>query len=117
MNESIESIYTLGDYYYSKQSYADAVQLYTEAAKQGHVQAQYKLGVCYATGTGIKGDSRLAVKWYLEAAKQGHVVGVLTEAHIWKRYWHLKHFRLQETAVFGWPCRPSAVPDDLKLCL
>ncbi len=37
------------------------------------VQAQYKLGVCYATGTGIKGDSRLAVKWYLEAAKQGHV--------------------------------------------
>lgn len=33
-------------------------------------------------------------------------VGVLKETHIWKRYWHLKYFRLQETAVLGWPCHP-----------
>lgn len=40
-------------------------------------------------------------------------VGVLTETHIWKRYWHLKYFRLQETAVLGWPCDPlHSVPDD-----
>jgi len=35
------------------------------------------------------------------------VVGVLTETHIWKRYWHLKYFRLQETAVLRWPCNPG----------
>lgn len=37
-------------------------------------------------------------------------VGVLTETHIWKRYWHLKYFRLQETAVLGRPSDPSAGP-------
>lgn len=33
-------------------------------------------------------------------------VGALAGPHIWSRHWHLKYFRLQETAVLGWPCRP-----------
>lgn len=44
-------------------------------------------------------------------------VGVLTETHIWRRYWHLKYFRLQETAVLGWPCLPPLVPDDFQALL
>lgn len=33
-------------------------------------------------------------------------MGALAGPHIWSRHWHLKYFRLQETAVLGWPCRP-----------
>ena len=41
-------------------------------ASQGHADAQFNLGCCYATGEGVAKDQAEAVRWYNMAAKQGH---------------------------------------------
>ena len=43
-----------------------------EAAEQGYVTAQYRLGVAYGNGYGVPEDDVEAVKWYRKAAEQGH---------------------------------------------
>lgn len=37
-----------------------------------HPQAEYGLGLCYASGHGVKADAGEAVKWYRKAAERGH---------------------------------------------
>ena len=48
-----------------------AVRWYRLAADQGHVSAQYNLGVRYANGEGVPQDAAEAVRWYRLAADQG----------------------------------------------
>lgn len=49
----------------------EALKLFTAASRQGHVQAQYTLGLCYATGTGRGGiDESSAFPWLLLSAQQ-----------------------------------------------
>lgn len=56
-----------------KESHAEAVRWFTEAAKQGHAEAQYELGSVYdRKGGGVGQDHAEAVHWFTEAAKQGH---------------------------------------------
>ncbi len=43
------------------------------AAQQGDAEAQYRLGLFYDRGVGVKKDRGAAVKWYRKAASQGHV--------------------------------------------
>lgn len=52
----------------------DALRL---KAESGDAVAQFKLGVCYAKGEGVKKDEAEAVKWFSKAAEQGD-----TEAQI-----------------------------------
>ena len=40
-------------------------------AEQGDAEAQYNLGVMYATGAGVPQDNGEAVRWYRLAADQG----------------------------------------------
>ncbi len=47
----------------------DAVK---KAAEQGHVDAQYNLGIMYANGEGVPQDYAEAARWYRQAAEQGH---------------------------------------------
>ena len=42
-----------------------------KAAAQGHADAQYNLGLYYATGRGVKKDRRRALHWYRKSAEQG----------------------------------------------
>ncbi len=42
-----------------------------QAAKKGHPDAQYMLGVAYAEGEGVKQNIAKAVKWWTKAAEQG----------------------------------------------
>jgi hypothetical protein len=42
------------------------------AAKQGDAEAQYRLGVLYDKGVGVKKDKAEAVRWYRRAASRGH---------------------------------------------
>ena len=42
------------------------------AAEQGSAEAQYKLGLCYNKGQGVKKDYAEAVKWYRKSADQGN---------------------------------------------
>jgi hypothetical protein len=54
--------------------YEQAVYWYKQAARQGHVLAQYNLGHQYLTGVGVKPNQSTAMSWWLKAAKQDHAL-------------------------------------------
>ena len=45
---------------------------FTRAAEGGNIQAQYNLGLCYYTGTGVTVDYSVAVKNFTQAAEGGN---------------------------------------------
>jgi TPR repeat protein len=49
-----------------------ALQYFSMAAKQGHVESQFELGQMYAQGLGTPQRFEDAVAWFERAAKQGH---------------------------------------------
>ena len=70
-----EEMLEMGEDYYGKENYVEAVKWYRKAAEQGHALAQATLGVCYLEGTGITPNFTEAAKWFLKAAEQGQVEG------------------------------------------
>ena len=52
--------------------YEQSVYWYKQAARQGHVLAQYNLGHQYLTGTGVNRSETTAMSWWLKAAAQDH---------------------------------------------
>lgn len=50
----------------------EAIYWYRKAAEQGHVVAQYNMGILCATGNGLARDTRAAIDWWRMAALQGH---------------------------------------------
>ncbi|MFZ1386061.1 MAG: hypothetical protein WBP46_01945 [Thiolinea sp.] len=50
---------------------AESLKLQEKAARAGHVEAQYGLGVMYSNGQYLPLDQRLANFWYTQAAKRG----------------------------------------------
>jgi len=54
-------------YYQKKNKYNEALQWYSKAAENGHVQAQLVLGNIYCTKKILK----QAIHWYQKAANQG----------------------------------------------
>ena len=63
------------DYYYGqngkKSDTAKALELYRQAAEQGHIEAQFALGAALKMPGDYK-NTREAVKWLRKAAEQGH---------------------------------------------
>jgi len=57
---------------YESGDYATALKEWKPLADQGHVVAQYNLGIGYANGKGVIQDYKGALKWFKLAAKQGH---------------------------------------------
>jgi S1-C subfamily serine protease len=57
---------------YHRGNYATALRLFRPFADQGNANAQYYLGVMYATGHGIPEDDAAAVSWFRKAADQGN---------------------------------------------
>lgn len=51
---------------------AKAGQWYQKAADQGHVDAQYNLGMLYKLGLGVQEDPKQAFAWLQKAAAQGN---------------------------------------------
>ena len=51
-----------------KLDYAEALQWYRLAAKQGNTRAQFNIGLMYAIGDGVRQDDRESAKWYRSAA-------------------------------------------------
>ena len=49
-----------------------AAELYSEAARKGDENAQYRLGRFYYFGKGVKCDWEEAFRWIKKAARQGH---------------------------------------------
>ena len=56
----------------SAQANEKEVEGYQKAAAQGNADAQYMLGLAYATGEGVPKDAAYAVEWYQKAAVQGN---------------------------------------------
>ena len=51
----------------------EMMRLLHAAAEMGHIDAQFKLGVCYCNGQGTQENPAEAKKWWLAAAEQGHM--------------------------------------------
>jgi TPR repeat protein len=54
------------------QSYANAVEMYNKASKQGCAEAAYRLGDIYQHGLGVVVDTNRARTYYVEAANNGN---------------------------------------------
>lgn len=63
--------------YAAPKNLALAIQLYTDAAKQGDPDAMFSLGEIYSAGTGVDQDLDEAFLWYQRAAEKGHVRAIL----------------------------------------
>lgn len=77
-NGDVSAQYRVGDWFYSHEGVGMsdcyrkiAVMWYIKAAEQGHIEAQFKLGLCYEEGSGVLCDKAEAIKWYKKAADQG----------------------------------------------
>ncbi|EJK77681.1 hypothetical protein THAOC_00471 [Thalassiosira oceanica] len=73
-----EAINYLGEQYFHgvlglQKDMQKAVDLYTEAAELGSIQALFNLGFAYERGNGVKQDMAKAAEFYGRAAMQGHV--------------------------------------------
>ena len=63
--------YSIGGVFRKEPDTKAAIKYFSKAAGQGVVEAQYWLGWCYHTGSGVAKDMNEAVKWYRKAAEQG----------------------------------------------
>ena len=71
-SQSTESLYKEGKALYDKKEYSSAVVKLKAAAEKGHKKAQYRLGLCYDKGRGVKEDDELGAKWYAKSAAQNY---------------------------------------------
>ncbi|EJK77605.1 hypothetical protein THAOC_00551, partial [Thalassiosira oceanica] len=73
-----EAIFFLGQQYYHgkvglKRDRRKAVELWTEAAELGSIDALYNLGYAYFNGDEVEPDNAKGVEFWSKAAMQGHV--------------------------------------------
>jgi uncharacterized protein len=71
-NHYVLAQYTLGIYYHDHESKKPlkAYRWFLEAAKQGHAQAAYHVGLYHQTGKGVQKDDAQALYWYDKAARK-----------------------------------------------
>jgi len=75
----VEAIYHLGEkYYYGglglSKDVTRAIELWTEAAELGSVDAHYDLGIVYYNGEGVEEDEPRGIRHFQNAAIKGHVL-------------------------------------------
>ena len=66
--------YTSAKLDFDEHRFEEAFAGFTEAAEDGHMLAQYYLGVMYATGRTLPRDDVNAYKWFMKSALQGHAI-------------------------------------------
>ena len=59
---------------YSIPDYDSAAKHFALAAEQGSAEAQYRLGLCYRSGTGVEIDNSMSFKCFLKGAEQGDML-------------------------------------------
>jgi len=67
-----ETLYQKGIKAYDTGKYYQAVKCYKKAAKRGHSEAQYELGLMYQTGRGVSMNNSTACDWFRQSAAQGN---------------------------------------------
>ena len=69
---SAEEMCQRGAMHDRQENFAEAAKWWLMAAKLGHIEAQYHLGISYADGEGLAQNFSKATEWHRHAAKQGH---------------------------------------------
>jgi uncharacterized protein len=64
-------LFEMADELYEQGKFKKAVKYYHKAADQGHVAAQFNLGLMHVNGQGVPQDDKAAVKYFKLAAEQG----------------------------------------------
>jgi TPR repeat protein len=64
---------------------AEAARWTLEAAKHGHLEAQYRMGRLYEEGRGVGVDERQAFNWYRRAAKEWYPPAQLSLGRMYER--------------------------------
>jgi uncharacterized protein len=62
---------------------AEAVKYYEQAARQGHVEAMFRLGYLYASGQGVEQSGARAAEWYVRAANGGKLEAAIALAEMY----------------------------------
>lgn len=70
--QSSDKIYEKAKALYDAKNYDQAFPLFQTAAQKGHRKAQYRLGLCYDKGRGVKENDQQAFHWYGLSAAQGY---------------------------------------------
>ncbi|MCB9977134.1 MAG: sel1 repeat family protein [Rhodospirillales bacterium] len=92
-----------------KKDLREAARLYTLSAEQGHMQAQYKIGLMNEEGAGLVRNYKQAVKWYGMAAEQGHI---LAQSNLARLYYDGQNVA-QDYKLASLLARSAAKQDDL----
>ena len=71
---NVSELCNQGVAYYNQKNYTEAVKYFSQAAEQGHAEAQCSLGLCYYNGYGVPQDYNKAVEWFRKAAEQGNAM-------------------------------------------
>ncbi len=69
---SLDGIYEKANGLVKKNKFREAFLLYLQAAEQGHVKAECKVGLCYRKHLGVAYDIDEAVRWVRLSAVHGY---------------------------------------------
>ncbi len=90
--EKGQEAYNIGDY-------QTALTEWQPLAEEGHADAQFSLGLLYASGFGVALNDNLALKWYRSAADQGHAEAQCNIAVMYANGWGVSQ---NDEEAFGW---------------
>lgn len=63
------SLFQKGNKFYLEENYKDAFPLFSQSAKAGHGEAQFRLGEMYVDGKGVEENHTQAFQWFSKAAE------------------------------------------------
>jgi len=70
--ESPDTIYQKAKEAFASGDKTAAIGLFEQAAKQGHIEAQYQLGIMYMKGWGVARNVKQSYTWLSKAEQAGH---------------------------------------------
>ena len=108
-----EYFFNEGEKMIEDKRYAEALELYLQAAHMGHVDAQYKVGYMYQCGQGAARDHVSAAYWYEKAAEQGDCDSQYKLAYCYKQ--GVGREQNYAMAIY-WFKRASEQGDEISMC-
>jgi hypothetical protein len=85
----------------SNKDYEKAIELFKQSAKYGNNEANFKLGVIYYKGNGVKKDLNLAMKYFQRAAVSGHMKAKYNTGVIYASKKYKKHNYKEAYTIFN----------------
>ena len=86
---------------YKKGDFALAAKEFKPLAQQGNPKAQYKLGILYTTGQGVRQDYQEAIKWFRLSLEQGESGGQNNLGAMYESGYGVKTNRIAAYALYN----------------